>query len=97
MSGGCTLRHPPLMDVARRGYGYFVITIRGNTSNFIGPCLLFLGMFLMTVAIVVPLALVPRLKVVPLDLDITTVATSNPAGLTSNDEGLPPVWLTSDL
>lgn len=74
------------MDVARRGYGYFVITIRGNTSNFIGPCLLFLGMFLMTVAIVVPLALVPRLKVVPLDLDITTVATSNPAGLTSNDE-----------
>ena len=75
-----------LTDIARRGYGYFVITIRGNTSNFIGPCLLFLGMFLMTVAIVVPLALVPRLKVVPLDLDITTVATSNPAGLTSNDE-----------
>ena len=63
-----------------------MITIRGNTSNFIGPCLLFFGMFLVTVAIVVPLALVPRLKVVPLDLDITTVATSNPAGLTSNDE-----------
>lgn len=47
--------------------------------------MLFVGMFLLTVAVVVPLALVPRLKVVPLDLDITTVAVSEPAGLTPDD------------
>lgn len=64
-----------------------MIKIRGNqsASNLIGPGMLFVGMFLLTISVVVPLALVPRLKVVPLDLDITTVAASEPAGLTSDD------------
>ena len=40
---------------------------------------------MVTAAIAVPLWLVPKLKVVPLDLDITSVATSVPAGLTDDN------------
>ena len=87
-TSGCAPSDPrSFPKVARRGYGYFVINIRGNqiSSRVLGPLLLFLGTLLLTTAVAVPLALVPRLKVVPLDLDITTVAVSEPAGLTPNE------------
>lgn len=51
----------------------------------IGPLLIFLGVVLLTVSVAIPTILVPKLKSVPLDLDITTVAESVPAGLTDDD------------
>jgi hypothetical protein len=54
-------------------------------KRYAGTLLLFLGAALVTAAIAVPTVLVPKLKVVPLDLDITTIAESVPAGLTDND------------
>jgi len=56
-----------------------------DIKKFLAPALIFFGIALVTAAIAVPLWLVPKLKVVPLDLDITSVATSVPAGLTDDN------------
>jgi len=56
-----------------------------DIKKILAPALIFIGIALVTAAIAVPLWLVPKLKVVPLDLDITTVATSVPAGLTDDN------------
>ncbi|MDV7133449.1 DUF3068 domain-containing protein [Williamsia muralis] len=55
-------------------------------NRFLAPALIFFGVAAVTAAIAVPVWLVPQLKVVPLDLDITTVAVSQPAGITDDDE-----------
>ncbi|MBA4021500.1 MAG: DUF3068 domain-containing protein [Gordonia sp.] len=55
-------------------------------KRFLAPALIFIGIAAITAAIAVPLWLVPKLKVVPLDLDITTVAQSQPAGLTDSND-----------
>ncbi|HEY9313951.1 DUF3068 domain-containing protein [Williamsia sp.] len=66
---------------------YSLVAVREgyDIKKFLAPALIFFGIALVTAAIAVPLWLVPKLKVVPLDLDITSVATSVPAGLTDDN------------
>ncbi|MBJ7291132.1 DUF3068 domain-containing protein [Williamsia sp.] len=57
-------------------------------KKLLAPFLVFIGVAAITAAIAVPTWLVPKLEVVPLDLDITTVSQSVPMGITS-DNNLP--------
>lgn len=51
-----------------------------------GPALIFVGTLLIAGAVAVSSWLVPKMTVVPLDLDITSVAESVPAGITDHDD-----------
>jgi Porin PorA len=73
---GTLLQYLCSLVAVREGY---------DIKKFLAPALIFFGIALVTAAIAVPLWLVPKLKVVPLDLDITSVATSVPAGLTDDN------------